>query len=79
MEAPKIKGSELNNVQETWDRNEKALQANGGEALPEPATDATTDIEKLIKKEAGEYDQINKEERTLGGDRATINDDETTA
>jgi hypothetical protein len=78
MENKIHKGSELNNVRETWDQNER-LRASGNTAETESATtsDATigTDLEQLIKKEASEYDNENKENRVLTGDRATVNDE----
>lgn len=63
------RGTELNNVKETWRQNEKErLNANhsspGGETL-----------DRTIKKEASEYDRADKEERLLGGDRASVNDE----
>lgn len=35
-----------------------------------------TDLDRLVKQEASEYDNINKENRILGGDRATVNDEQ---
>jgi len=78
MESNNHKGTELNNVKEIWEQNERDLQANNGaeQKLPEEAG-PTSDLDKLIKQEASEYDNTNKEDRTLSGDRATVNDDET--
>jgi hypothetical protein len=69
------KGSELNNVQETWEQNERA-RAAGKDMVPasEPAGDS--ELEKVIHEEAAEYDNDKKEDRLLGGDRATVNDDD---
>ena len=71
------KGTELNNVSETWDRNEQNRQSEpwtdeGGKS--ENVTEES-DFDKLIKKEAAAYDNENKEARLLSGDRATVNDD----
>lgn len=71
------KGTELNNVSETWDQNERLRPAGatgnagtgGSDALP------ANDLERVIREEATEYDNDNKEDRLLGGDRASVNDD----
>jgi hypothetical protein len=34
------------------------------------------DLQQTIKEEAAEYDQANKEERILDGDRATVRDED---
>jgi hypothetical protein len=77
MEPNNHNGTELNNVQETWNQNEK-LRANEetGETTnnaPEDAAPAT-ELDRIIKEEASEYDNENKENRLLGGDRASVND-----
>ncbi|WP_207496906.1 hypothetical protein [Aridibaculum aurantiacum] len=71
------KGSEFKNVQETWDQNEQN-DANKEASADAPATPATNDdaLQQTIKNEATEYDQADKEERLLGGERATVNDDQ---
>lgn len=64
------KGKELNNVKETWERNEKEQpqqQATGG---PE------TDLDQRVQQEAADYDQKSGEDKLLGGDRASVSDDE---
>jgi hypothetical protein len=63
------KGTELNNVRETWERNE-SLNANtsGG-----PST-TDENLERVIKKEADDYENANKEDRLLSGDRASVDD-----
>ena len=69
------KGSELNNVQETWEQNERERAA--GKDLT-PVSDTSTgdsELEKVIHEEAREYDNEKKEDRLLGGERATVNDD----
>ena len=70
------KGSEFNNVSETWDQNEK--RRNSGNA---PNNDNAADetapaggLEQVIRQEATEYDRENPEDRILSGDRATTND-----
>jgi hypothetical protein len=41
-------------------------------------TPSTTDenLERVIKEESSEYDNANKEERLLSGDRASVNDED---
>lgn len=77
MESSTHKGSELNNVSETWDKNERLREKrNGGtegNTFDEQAPE--NELEQLIKQEASEYDNENKENRILGGDRATVNDE----
>jgi hypothetical protein len=78
MENNTHKGTELKNVMETWDQNERNLQnsnAPGAEARKAEEVAPTNDLERLIKQEAEEYDNENKENRILSGDRATVNDD----
>jgi hypothetical protein len=79
METNNHKGSELNNVKETWDQNERNLRnGNAGAEDSIPSESApTTDLEQLIRQEASEYDNTNKENRILSGDRATVNDDDS--
>jgi len=75
MENNHHKSTELNNVQETWNENEKRRE-DGSEAAgntPQETAPATT-LDKLIQQEAQEYDDDNKENRLLGGDRASVND-----
>lgn len=63
------KGTELNNIKETWQQNEK-------EGTPAPASNTgSNELDETIKEEANEYDEANKGERTLGGDRASVNDE----
>lgn len=68
------KGTELNNVQETWNENERR-RAQGEDVGRQAGVGE--DLKQVIKKEASEYDRDNKEDRLLGGDRATLNDDNT--
>lgn len=63
-------GSEFKNIVDTWEENEKRRAASNT-----PEDDAPkNDLEQLIKQEASEYDNENKENRVLAGDRATVND-----
>jgi hypothetical protein len=64
------KGTELNNVKETWDQNEKQ-----GDKDKNSSTGLNKDLQQTISQEAEEYDNVNKEERTLGGERGSVNDD----
>ena len=71
------KGSEFNNVNETWNQNEQN-RASGNAPGQESNVAADRDnLEQTIKEEAAEYDRADKEERLLGGDRASVNDEET--
>jgi hypothetical protein len=72
------RGRELNNVKETWQQNEQQRRNDNAPGTPGRAGDAANaddDLQQTIKEEAAEYDKANKEERLLGGDRATVNDD----
>jgi hypothetical protein len=64
------KGTELNNVKETWDENEKK-QLN----TPGPSN-TDENLDRVIKEESSEYDSANKEERLLTGDRGSVNDED---
>ncbi len=79
MENSIHKGTELNNVRETWEQNEKLRQNSNGPQMEGSASNdeaPQNELEQLIKQEASEYDNENKENRILGGDRATVNDDD---
>jgi hypothetical protein len=81
MENSIHKGSELNNVKETWDQNEKNKEnENPGKSEAENTTaaPAESEIDKIIKQEATEYDEVNKESQLLTGERATINSEPRT-
>ncbi len=72
------RGSELNNISETWDENERKREsgtAPGRESTASNVASEGNDLEQVIKEEAAEYDNANKENRVLGGDRASVNDD----
>jgi hypothetical protein len=64
------KGTELNNVKETWEQNEKER------ANTNAPSSAAENLEKIIEKESSEYDNVNKEERLLTGDRASVKDED---
>ena len=72
------KGTEFNNVNETWNRNEQRRQ-EGEEGRVENVSTGSTgvnkDLAQTIREEAAEYDNASKEERVLDGERATVNDD----
>lgn len=64
------KGTELNNVRETWEKNEREhMNANAPSSKDEK-------LQKVIEEEATEYDDANKEERLLSGDRASLDDED---
>ena len=64
------KGTELNNVRETWDENEKK------EVNRISSTSDDEGLDRVIKEESSEYDKANKEERLLGGDRGSVKDED---
>ncbi|HTM94095.1 MAG TPA: hypothetical protein VL095_16860 [Flavisolibacter sp.] len=64
------KGTELNNVRETWEQNERKNVDAGR------STTTDENLERIIEEEASEYENANKEERLLDGDRASVNDDD---
>ncbi|RYY86027.1 MAG: hypothetical protein EOO15_15530 [Chitinophagaceae bacterium] len=67
------KGTELNNVKETWQENERNPDRG---VQPEPARNTSADeLQQTISREAESYDRGNKEDQLLGGDRATLNDE----
>ena len=63
------KGTELNNVKETWEQNEKQQSKISG-----PGSGNET-LDNKIEEEAKEYENAHKEDRLLGGERASVNDD----
>jgi hypothetical protein len=74
------KGTELNNISETWEQNERNLQGDNSSGEDDTATSAATgneDLNKIIKEEAREYDNENKQHNTLDGERATVSGDST--
>ena len=76
------KGSELNNVSETWKENERKRQQgedNDLSGAPGRADTVSNDLQQTIHEEAAEYDRANKEDRLLDGERATLRDEESRA
>jgi len=71
------KGSELNNVKETWQQNEREAADRGGH-IDEPAL-PDNDLQRVIKEEAAEYDSTNSAKNVLSGERATVSDDKNDA
>jgi hypothetical protein len=65
------KGTELNNVRETWNENERRT---GGDPNAEPVADNES-LNEIVKEEAADYDQRNKEDQLLSGDRASLTDE----
>lgn len=67
----------LNNVSETWDRNEqKRSEENAAENdMENTEIPAASELDRVVRDEAAAYDNENKEDRLLGGNRATRNDD----
>ena len=63
------KGTELNNVKETWEQNEKQQSKISG------AGSGNESLDNKIEEQAKEYENAHKEDRLLGGERATVNDD----
>jgi len=80
MEPNNHNGTELNNVQETWNQNERlrAKEEASGTSNNIPDEAPATELDKIVKEEASEYDNENKEDIRLGGDRASVNDVENT-
>jgi len=69
------KGTELSNINETWQQNERSNEDNGdNESTSSPALPGN-DLQQIIKEEAAEYENDNKSDRILPGERATVNDD----
>ncbi|RYZ20894.1 MAG: hypothetical protein EOO16_15095 [Chitinophagaceae bacterium] len=69
------KGRELNNVKETWEQNERNPDRG---VQPEPVRNTAADeIQQTIQREAADYDRTSAEDNLLGGERATVNDDES--
>lgn len=68
------KATEYRNVTETWDENEAQRNENT-EADLGGAETVSDDLQQTIEEEAAEYDEANKEDRLLDGDRATVKED----
>lgn len=66
--------SGLNNVSETWDANERknlSDQNSSAEDVP-----AASELDRVVREEAAEYDQTSSDEKLQGGDRATVRDED---
>ena len=70
------KGNELRNVSETWDENERRRQSGNAPGREGEAAPAGNNLDQVIREEAAEYDNANKEERLLDGERATVSDEQ---
>ena len=66
------KGTELSNVSETWDKNERER----GKDERADEVPAASELDRMVSEEAREYDNTSAEDNLLGGDRATLRDDE---
>jgi hypothetical protein len=72
------KGSEFNNIGETWDKNERNRESGRTprrEDADNRGTTISNDLDQTIKEEAEEYDHENKENKVMGGERASVNDE----
>lgn len=66
------KGTELSNVSQTWEKNERErAQDTGAEDTP-----AASELDRMVSEEAREYDNASAEDNLLGGDRASVRDDD---
>lgn len=77
MENTPKRAPGLQNVSETWDRNEekRSLENAAGDDMENTELPAASELDRMVREEASEYDSDNREDRLLGGDRATRNDD----
>lgn len=66
------RGKEWVNVSETW--RENAARSSEDSQAGEP-TGVSDDLQQTIEEESAEYDAANKEDRLLGGDRASVDDE----
>ena len=73
MKTTNHKGSELRNVSETWEENERKRKS--GKAPQKEDAGIGNDLEQVVKEEAAAYDQENSEDKLLSGERASVNDD----
>ena len=67
------KGTEFSNINETWQQNERDGSNSG--TSDDPALPGK-DLQQVIKEEAAAYENENKADRVLPGERATVNDDQ---
>lgn len=68
------KGGDYSNVSETWNENEAQRGEDTAADLGEAET-VSDDLQEIIAEEAAEYDEANKEDRLLDGERATVKDE----
>ena len=76
------KRTDYSNINETWDQNEQRREKGLAPQNDDTSSGGTTtdeELQRVIHEEAAEYDKANKEDRVLGGDRATVNDDDASA
>jgi hypothetical protein len=66
------KGTELNNVRETWEQNER--NPDRGVQPERVRFTSADDLQETVQREAADYDRTSKDDQLLGGDRATVND-----
>lgn len=70
------RGTELNNVKETWQQNEQQDARGARRINTDDPTTVSSDLQETIAAGAAEYDNANKEDRLLDGDRASVNDND---
>lgn len=76
--STEYKGSECRDIIETWEQNERDRESGKFSGKDDTvATEAACSsvLEQVIKEEAADYDNENKENQLLTGDRATVNDE----
>lgn len=64
------KGTELSNVSRTWEKNEREREQNGDRG----ETPAASELDRMVSKEAKEYDNASAEDNVLDGERASLKD-----
>jgi len=67
------KGTELNNVKETWEQNEKNRQHRGFDA--DDQTAIPEDLKQVVKEEAAEYDNTHNDRSTADSERASVKEE----
>jgi hypothetical protein len=66
----------LNNVKETWEANEKARNEESTNSNESEQVPAASELDRVVREEAADYDNTSNEDRLQGGDRASVNDDD---
>lgn len=72
------KGSDYRNVGETWDKNEREREGSSRSGREDAATGGKSkenDLERAVRESAEEYDDGNLDDKVMGGERASVNDD----